>query len=56
MVDVETWVELVLSWLLNFSCVGGWGSGGWCVGGWVYGWVGVENEVKADWSVQLSCS
>ena len=56
MVDVETWVELVLSWLLNFSCVGGWGSGGWCVGGWVCGWVGVENEVKADWSVQLSCS
>ena len=28
--------------------MGGWGSGGWCVGGGVYGWVGVENEVKDD--------
>ena len=43
MVDVETWVELVLSWLLNFSCGGGW-------------WVGVENEIKANLSFQLSCS
>ena len=36
MVDVETWVELVLSWLLNFSWVGGWVGVGW-VGEW-YGW------------------
>ena len=42
MVDVETWVELILSWLLNFSCGGG--------------WVGVENEIKANLSFQLSCS